>query len=138
MEDQNHVAPSRLASPNTGARHVVLLGRNDTLLCYRALVLRREGFDTLALNWGENDHSVPLPSIEVAILCHTLTAEDRRNALSYLRERRTSVRIIALDAGSIPAQEQPAYDAVVENLCGPLALVECVQNLLAHPRQLPS
>jgi hypothetical protein len=107
--------------------HVLLFGHEDILLQTRAKVLERAGFqvwsvDTLALA----TETIVVQQIDVWILCQTLSAAERWEALTLAETLRPETKLLVLeDAFARLPEDKTAL--TLETIATPANLIATVQ-----------
>ena len=108
---------------------VIVCSTDKGLLSTRRQVLEKGGFSVLAT--ASPDEILPLiqvQSIKALILCHTLTPEQQRRALTALRRYRPTAKSIVLTMGAGESVPEGAH-ASCSTSEGPRALIKAVKQL---------
>lgn len=114
---------------------ILVYGRDQRLLETRSWVLERAGYRVvLALNLAEAEGLARTEPVEVAVLCHSLTANESRAAMVALRRLRPEVRGLVLTVGADVVDGE--QEAVMNIYGGPRKLLETV-NQLARGQDAP-
>ncbi|HSY37412.1 MAG TPA: hypothetical protein VK814_16790 [Acidobacteriaceae bacterium] len=107
---------------------VLVFGHDYQLVHTRSLILEKAGFHV------RTAHSLPdlqqllsEPSIDVMLLCHSLTIEECAEALTLTHQRWPQIQTIALVSGSSDCASASA-DATMEATEGPAKLISAVRR----------
>jgi hypothetical protein len=128
MNDE--LSPRGSAAAKNAASDVLLIGRDQDLLKYREQVLRWAELTTHVICLSPDQDIPSVRNARVAILCHSLSVEERRLVAARLRSGHPRMRIIALDTHARKVSEPARYDDVLDNLTGPEALIRTVRQHL--------
>ncbi len=106
---------------------VLVFGHDDALLETRSWVLEREGFQV----WRARDLAAAVETmvaqqIDAMILCQTLSAEERWNAMTLAGELRPEMKILVMESefARLPEGKQAAVLETVANTRDLIAAVE--------------
>lgn len=109
---------------------ILVYGRDQRLLETRSWVLERAGYRVvLATHLPEAEALAKTETVEVAVLCHSLTAEESRAALLAFRRLRPETQRLVLTVGAT-AVTDGQQEAVVSAYDGPRRLLEMVARLV--------
>jgi hypothetical protein len=113
---------------------ILLYGRDSSLLNTRELILQRAGYRVFtATDLSEIDSVLQGESVDLLILCHSLTLEQCGRALAFCHSRWPFVKSLLLAApGSWCAKGK--RELVFEASAGPAELLATVGRLFIHPR----
>ena len=105
---------------------VLVFGHNDQLVHTYCLILHKAGFHVHTAASLSDIRQLPsTPTIEVMVLCHSLSPQDCDDALSLTHDRWPDIQTIALVAGSFDCGSD-STDAVAEAYDGPAKLIDAV------------
>lgn len=108
---------------------ILVYGRDQRLLETRSWVLERAGYRVvLATDLAEAERLAKAEALEVAVLCHSLTAEESRAALTAFRRLRPEMRRLVMTVG-VTAVADGQQEAVLSAYDGPRRLLEAVERL---------
>ena len=119
----------------SGRPIVLCIGNDDALLAYRAEVLRLGGFEVVCLCPASRQRDL-LPELcrryspGLALACHSLSHQQRLLFAHCLRAACPGSRLVALTAGHLQPEEAASYDALLDSLDGPQALIETLRAQL--------
>jgi hypothetical protein len=100
------------------------------LLGTRTMVLENAGFRvSSANNYADAEAIIMSGTVTLAVLCHSLTAEDREAILTLVSDRNVPLSALILTAGASIYSERSST-AILSTFDGPRKLVEAVHNLL--------
>jgi hypothetical protein len=116
------------------SHRVLLIGLDAKLLLHRDDVLRSAGHTTLVVIAGTGGGHLDLPHASVAVLCHTVPAEQRRGIAARLREAWPRIRIVALQTLARGVEADMRYDDILESLSGPEQLIRVVGSYISSPQ----
>jgi hypothetical protein len=112
---------------------LLCVGNDETLLSYRALVLRQAGFQVISArpepaqpNQFANLCRLHAPAMLIA--CHTLSAAQRIMMSWELRSACPGTKLLALTNGSLTSEEARSYDWLLDSLDGPAALIQHIRS----------
>ena len=106
---------------------ILVLGRDMPLLDTRAWVLRQAGYRVKALAPWE---VIPeTESVDLLILCHTITEDERDALLLMATAQRPAIRMLCLTPTAGSLQGIPN---IFNSFDGPSKLIETVQKLLMN------
>jgi hypothetical protein len=109
---------------------IVFYGRNERLLETRSWILGNAGYRvSTAMELVEFERILQSGSISLAILCHTLSAEQQREALTIAKGLRPTVKTLLLITPDLPMPGEDA-DELLSTSEGPGALVASVNRIL--------
>ncbi len=109
---------------------VLVFGRDDQLVHTRCLILEKAGFRVhTAASIPDLEQLLSQPTMDVMVLCHSLSPQDCDEALILTHERWPRLQTIALVSGSSNCGSEFA-DAVIETAEGPAKLVTAVRQRL--------
>lgn len=107
------------------------LGKNTSLLRTRAQVLATR-YDVVSVQDLESMKALPIGSaFRVLVLCHSLSREERREAVALARSRWPGIKTLLVTKPTSMDEDFDA-DRVVGSLEGPRHLLGAVQMLLAR------
>jgi len=107
---------------------VLIYGCDPVLLETRRWVLEAMRFEVSeATRLEEVERMIAEGQVDVLVLCHSLSAEERRAALRAARNRIPSVKRLLLSAGTEGAEFQGEAE-ILSIFKGPAALVASVQR----------
>ena len=107
---------------------ILICGRDAALLKTRGLVLESAGYD-VTVTLRSLEFEPDLSAIKLMIVCHTLSENERRQAISILASRSPQAKIVCL------APTKGAIDAsvtTVDSFRGPRMLLDTVKSLVAQ------
>lgn len=108
---------------------ILVYGRDQRLLETRSWVLEHAGYRVFqAADLQEAETRAEAEPLDVAVICHTLSAEECRAALRMLRRLRPEVQRLVMTASATAAQEGQ-QEAVLSAYEGPLGLLKTVGRL---------
>ncbi len=108
---------------------ILLVGNDADLLSYREKVLRSAGWAATSKAPAEVTGKTCKTS-DICLVCHTLSAQQRAALVRTLREDCPDTRILAITTGDIGRAEADRFDALIDNLEGPAALIRKVRQQL--------
>jgi DNA-binding response OmpR family regulator len=109
---------------------VLVFGRDDQLVHTRCLILEKAGFRVrTAASLPDLRQLLAEPSMDVMLLCHTLSPQECDEALNLTHQRWPLMQTIALSSGSSDCGSDAA-DAVIEVREGPAKLINTVRRHL--------
>jgi DNA-binding NtrC family response regulator len=109
---------------------VLVFGRDYQLVHTRSLILEKAGFHVrTASSLPDIQQLLSEPSIDVMLLCHSLTTQDCDQALIITHDRWPQIQTIALVSGSSDCGSQ-SVDTVLEATEGPAKLISAVRRHL--------
>ncbi|HEX4156156.1 MAG TPA: hypothetical protein VHY48_11130 [Acidobacteriaceae bacterium] len=116
---------------------VLIFGHDTTLLGTRALILGRDGFQVLTTtDAAETNHILARQSVDLLILCHTLSEQERRTALALARAAHPPLRALALVANATRyTAEGP--EVTLSTLDGPRTFLAAVHELIEPHQPVP-
>jgi DNA-binding NarL/FixJ family response regulator len=112
------------------------VGNDSTLLAYRAEVLKLAGFQVLSISppvWSHQEqfaHLCRMQKPEISIACHTLTRSQRLALAKQLRSDCPEMKLLALTTDDLDREEERLYDALIDSLDGPAALIDTLRRQL--------
>jgi DNA-binding NtrC family response regulator len=107
---------------------VLVFGRDHQLVHTRRLILQKAGFHVhTAASLADIQLLPPQPTIDVMLLCHSLSSQDCDDALLLTHERWPEIQTIALVAGSSDCGSN-FTDTVMESHEGPAKLIDTVRQ----------
>ena len=109
---------------------ILVYGRDQRLLETRSWVLERAGYRVVQATdlAGAEAHARAEP-LGVAVICHTLSTEECRAALSSLRQLQPEARRLVMTAGTTAASDGQQQEAMLSSYDGPRGLLEAVGRL---------
>ena len=108
---------------------MLVFGHDDALLETRGWVLEREGFQVwTAMDLATFAERIVAQQINALILCQTLSAEERWNAMTLAGELRPEMKILVMESESarLPEGKQAA---VLETVVDTRDLIAAVQRM---------
>jgi hypothetical protein len=109
---------------------IVLLGHDEHLLATRQWVLQTRGYRVITANHASALQTLPLsPSVQLLVLCHTLSLEEREDAAAAARIRWPGVKCLTLtaDPGRAPSG---ILGQLLHTMDGPGRLLSMVTELV--------
>jgi len=107
---------------------VLVFGRDFQLVHTRSLILEKAGFHVrTASSLPDIQQLLPEPTIDVMLLCHSLSSHDCTEALNIAHDRWPNIQTIALVSGSSNCGSA-STDAVMEATDGPAKLISAVRS----------
>ena len=118
-----------------GKPFILTYGSDPSLLKTRRWVLEAAGFAvSVSTDGRETEQLLGTRTVALLLLCHSLTSEACRHALSRAASHSPETRRLLLD-GECTAGMKGLYDATFDASEGPAALIEIVRRLTtARPR----
>jgi DNA-binding response OmpR family regulator len=111
---------------------ILIYGNDPTLLMTRRLIFEKAGFQVLAANdFGTAIKISMTQTLEVLILCQSLSIAECMGILTTVREIAPSLRIIILD-NSREVPELKAHEKTVEVLASPEVLISVVNQMVTR------
>lgn len=107
---------------------ILCLGRDVSLLKTRHLVLQTQFHATYCGGVHEAQQRWPGCPFDVLVLCHTLTAQDFKQAEEYAAQRTPPAALLLLDATNRTLATPFVHS--IRNLDGPAPLLRAVSSLL--------
>ncbi len=109
---------------------ILFYGRNERLLETRSWMLGNAGYRvSTAMELVEFERILQSGPISLSIVCHTLSAEQQRAALTIAKVLRPTVKTLLLITPHLPMPEEDA-DELLSISEGPGALVASVNRIL--------
>jgi len=109
---------------------VLVFGRDYQLVHTRSLILEKAGFHVRTASSLPDIHQLlSEPSMDIMLLCHSLSNQECNEALSITHERWPRIQTIALISGSSGCGSDSA-DVVMESTEGPAKLISAVRKHL--------
>ena len=108
---------------------ILVYGRDQRLLETRSWVLEQAGYRVVqAMTLAEAEALAEIDAVDVAVLCHSLSAEECQAALTSLRRLRPHIErlVLTVNATAVSDGEQEAVLSAYE---GPRRLLEEVSRL---------
>ena len=145
MSDSRHLifrTPSRatgvftMPSPTAIRPLVFNVGNDAALLSYRGDVLRLAGFQVMSVSPGESGQQEQITHLcrmhhpDISLACHTLKREERIGLALQLRTVCPEIKLLAMTTGDLDREEEALYDALIDSLDGPLALIDKLRQQL--------
>lgn len=114
--------------PNPCLIRILSISDDAMVRSTRELVLRRDGYEIVSI--GSNELlSVPeIRSFDVAVICHSVSAERAIGVVDRLRRYKPDIRVLRVNPHV--RRVDAFYDADSEVLAGPGALLKAVKELL--------
>jgi hypothetical protein len=125
------------SGPAPGSDHgrptLLCVGNDEALLSYRCNVLKLAGFGVVSARPRpeEANQFVSLCRLHgpaMAIVCHTLTSNQRIHLARELHAACPDVSLLALTNGTLTAAESQGYDVLLDSLDGPAELIRQVRS----------
>ena len=110
----------------TQPAYILICGRDAELLETRGLVLRSAGFH-VSTTVGPIAMSPGLGTVDLLIVCHTLSAQERQADLSALAESSSAAKSLCLSPSRGPDE---SCGATLDSFAGPRAMLARVAELL--------
>lgn len=110
---------------------VLLIGRDSSLLSYRAAVLRQAGYRVQTAAPAEAKSLLRNDSFSAVVLGHTLAIEQVTEITALIRQRNPRPKILMILGPDPMPPEAPQFDGTTVGLDGPLAMIESVRKLTA-------
>ena len=108
---------------------IVIYGSDPVLLCTRQWVLERADFEVaLAETAGEVDAILQSRTVTLLILCHTLTFEACRTALSTVESASAQTQRLLLDPSLSTTLGRGSHESF-DPFEGPLALIRMAKKM---------
>ncbi len=102
---------------------VLVFGRDFQLVHTRSLILEKAGFHVrTASSLPEISQLLSEPTMDVMLLCHSLSTEECDEALAMTQQRWPRIQTISMLSGSSGCASQPT-DAVMNAADGPAKLI---------------
>ncbi len=115
---------------------ILVYGRDARLLETRSWVLEQAGYGVVsAMWWNEAEALARSEPLDLAVLCHSLSAEETQAALVALRRLRPKMQRLVLTVGAT-AITDGQQEAVLSAYDGPRKLLEAVAQL-THGQDAP-
>jgi hypothetical protein len=109
---------------------ILFYGRNERLLETRSWILGNAGYTVSTVQeLDQFKRTIQREPISLSILCHTLTAEQQREALAIVKALRPTIKTVLLITPHLPILEEDA-DELLSTSEGPGALVASVDRIL--------
>jgi DNA-binding NtrC family response regulator len=109
---------------------VLVFGRDYQLVHTRGLILEKAGFHVRTVSTLPEIQRLPSePTMDVMLLCHSLSTQDCAQALIITHDRWPQIQTIALVSGSSGCGTEAA-DTVMEASEGPAKLISAVHRHL--------
>jgi hypothetical protein len=109
---------------------VLVFGRDYQLVHTRSLILEKAGYHVRTASSLPEIRQLPSePTMDMMVLCHSLTAQDCAQALIITHERWPRIQTVALVSGSSGCGSEGA-DTVMEATEGPAKLISAVRSRL--------
>ncbi len=103
---------------------VLVFGRDSQLVHTRSLILEKAGFHVrTAASLPDIHQLLSEPSMDVMLLCHSLSTAECDEALTMTQERWPQIQTISLISGSSGCNSQPT-DSVLNASDGPAKLIQ--------------
>jgi DNA-binding response OmpR family regulator len=109
--------------------HILIHGRDLLLLETRRRILERNQYRVTTLLRTIESDVASLDSIDLMVLCHTLSAADKQTAIDQYKKAFEDPRLIILSTDSF-LRSDSANTEVLGVFDGPIALVASVKRLL--------
>jgi DNA-binding NtrC family response regulator len=109
---------------------VLVFGRDHQLVHTRSLILEKAGFRVrTASSLPDIQQLLSEPTMDVMLLCHSLSIQECADALTITHERWPRIQTIALVSGSSDCGSK-SVDTVIEVTEGPAKLISAVRKHL--------
>jgi DNA-binding NtrC family response regulator len=109
---------------------VLVFGRDYQLVITRSLILEKAGFHVrTATSVPDIQQLLSEPTMDVMVLCHSLSPQDCDEALLITHQRWPNMQTVALVSGSSSCGSEAA-DAIMEATEGPAKLINAVRARL--------
>lgn len=113
--------------------NILLYGHDHALLATRVLLLERAGYKvTSTLSQQEAEEPFDIGTLDLLVLCHTLTREEQERTMRAIHLLRPHLRGLALTEGRA-AQAEGGVAEFVNRLEGPGFLLARIERLLREP-----
>jgi DNA-binding NtrC family response regulator len=107
---------------------VLVFGRDYQLVHTRSLILEKAGFRVrTAASLPDLHQLLAEPTMDVMLLCHSLSTEECDQALALTQQRWPRIHTISLTSGSSGCNSEP-IDAVMNAVDGPAKLIQEVSR----------
>lgn len=116
-------------SPTKGVR-ILSVCDDDGIRFSRELVLKQEGYEVESVPSDEHLEDGRIRSFHIAILCHSLGAEDAARIANRLRDANCSIAVLRVHA--IRTMSNDFYDVDCEVFPGPGQLLNGIKLLSAR------
>jgi DNA-binding NtrC family response regulator len=113
-------------SPAKGIR-ILSVCDDDGIRFSRELVLKQEGYEVESAPSGEHLEDSRICSFNIAVLCHSLSAEDAARIANQLRGANSSISVLRVHA--IRPMSSNFYDVDCEVFPGPGQLLSGIKML---------
>lgn len=112
----------------TKDNHILICGRDSVLLGTRGSVLRSAGY-CISVTLEPIGQAPDLGNVELLIVCHTLSAEERQNDLSTLASSTPKAKALCLVPNAGGATEDSIF--LLDSFAGPKKMLEIVKELVS-------
>jgi CheY-like chemotaxis protein len=116
-------------SPPKGVR-ILSVCDDDGIRFSRELVLKQEGYEVESVPSREHLEDSRICSFHIAVLCHSLDAEDAARIANQLRDANPSIAVLRVHA--IRTMSNDFYDVDCEVFPGPGQLLNGIETLRAR------
>lgn len=118
---------------------ILLIGRNPATPMYTDEVLRRAGFRVHAITPGQiSEMARPdAPTYPLVVFSNTLYPRDISEIGPQLRSRNPASKLLLMLGPDSAPENLPIFDAMMEGLDGPAALIREVRRLAGLPPMGP-
>jgi DNA-binding NtrC family response regulator len=107
---------------------VLVFGRDRQLVHTRGLILEKAGFRVRTASSLPDIHQLlSEPTMDVMLLCHSLSTEECDEALAMTQDRWPRIQTISLISGFSGCNSQPT-DAIMNATDGPAKLIQEVNR----------
>lgn len=126
-----------MPSPLAGRPLVFNVGNDASLLSYRGEVLRLAGFQVMSVFPAESGQQEQIAHLcrmhhpDISLACHTLKSAERIALARQLRAQCPEMKLLAMTTGELDRDEAALYDAFVDSLDGPVALIDKLRQQLS-------
>jgi DNA-binding NtrC family response regulator len=111
---------------------VLVFGRDHQLIHTRGLILEKAGFRVRTASSLPDIHQLlSEPTMDVLLLCHSLSTAECNEALAMTQERWPRIQTISLISGSSGCSSQPT-DAIMNAADGPAKLIQEVNKHILY------
>ncbi len=113
---------------------ILMYGRDPQLIDTRRMVLERSGYKVLTtMNLAEIDRITAQSSLDLLILCYTLSMAECDRALASAHSQRPAIKSLVLVAGGSGCSSAQQVDGVFDAMEGPARLISTVGRLVSTP-----
>jgi CheY-like chemotaxis protein len=114
--------------PNSRFIRILSISDDPMVRSTRELVLRRDGYEIVSIGSTELLNVQEIRSFDVAVICHSVSAERAIGVVDRLRRYKPEIRVLRVNPRV--RRVDAFYEADSEVLGGPAALLKAVKELL--------